>query len=57
MLSLLEMSVTGGILIAVIVIARALGINKLPKKAFLVLWAVALCRLILPFSLPSPATE
>ena len=33
MLSLLEMSVTGGILIAVIVIARALGINKLPKKA------------------------
>ncbi len=56
MLSLLEMSVTGGILIAVIVIARALGINKLPKKAFLVLWAVALCRLILPFSLPSPAS-
>ena len=56
MLSLLEMSVTGGILIAAIVIIRALSINKLPKNVFLALWAVALCRLLLPFSIPSPAS-
>ncbi|WP_050697454.1 M56 family metallopeptidase [Anaeromassilibacillus senegalensis] len=56
MLSLLEMSVYGGILIVAIVILRALAIHHLPKNAFLVLWAAALCRLLLPFDVPSPAS-
>ncbi len=56
MATLLEMSITGGVLIAVIIIVRALAINRLPKAAFLVLWAVALCRLLLPFYIPSPTS-
>ena len=56
MLSLLEMSLYGGIFIIVIVILRAVAINRLPKAAFLVLWGAAFCRLVLPFSLPSPTS-
>lgn len=56
MLSLLEMSFAGGFMIAVIVIVRAVTVNKLPKQFFGVLWAVAGLRLTLPFSIPSPAS-
>lgn len=52
-MSLLEMSFTGTILILVIGMIRAVAINKLPKRTFLVLWTVALLRLLLPFALPS----
>ena len=38
---LVKMSVSGAVLIAVIVIVRALAVNRLPKKAFLWLWAAA----------------
>lgn len=54
--SLMEMSIIGAILIIVIIILRALLINRMPKKVFLVLWATALARLILPFSLSSPVS-
>ena len=40
-------------MIAVITILRALTLNQVPKKTFLVLWALALVRLLVPFSLPS----
>ena len=53
-MSLLEMSRTGGILILAIIVFRALTLNHLPKKTFLLLWWIALARLLLPFSLPSP---
>jgi len=56
MTKLLEMSLTGGILIAVVVILRAVAINRLPKNVFLALWAAALTRLLLPFSFSSPAS-
>lgn len=56
MLTPLEMSISGGILIAVVVIIRALSINRLPKKAFLVLWAVALARLLIPVAIKSPVS-
>ena len=52
-MNLLQMSVSGGILILAIAALRALTINKLPKNTFLALWGVALLRLLLPFSLPS----
>ena len=52
-MNLLQMSFTGGVLIAVITILRAAALSRLPKKAFLALWAVVLVRLLVPFSLPS----
>ena len=48
------MSVSAAILIIAIVIIRALAIHKLPKRTFLVLWGVALLRLLIPFSISSP---
>lgn len=48
------MSGSAAILIVVIVIIRAMAINKLLKRTFLVLWGVALCRLLIPFTFPSP---
>ena len=56
MLSLLELSLTGGVFILAVVVVRALAMNRLPRQAFLLLWAVALARLLLPFSIPSPTS-
>ena len=53
---LVKMSVSGAILIAVIVIVRALAVNRLPKKAFLWLWAAAFFCLMIPIRLPSPVS-
>ena len=52
-MSLLQMSFSGGIMIIVIVIVRALAINKLPKKVFGLLWGAVLIRLLVPFSIPT----
>lgn len=52
MLSFIEMSVYGGIMILAIAVIRALLISKLPKRAFVILWLAAILRLILPFELP-----
>ena len=52
-MSLLQMSFSGAILILVIVVIRALAINKLPKKTFLALWGIALFRLLIPFTVPA----
>ena len=53
-LSLLKMSLSAAVLILVIVAVRAVAIHGLPKNTFLVLWGVALGRLLIPFSLPLP---
>ena len=52
-MSLLQMSVTGGIMILAITVLRALAMNHVPKKTFLALWGAALLRLVLPVSLSS----
>ena len=52
-MSLLQMSFAGAMMILAITVIRALAINLLPKKTFLVLWGIAVARLLLPFSLPS----
>ncbi len=52
-MSLLQMSFSGAVMILAIVVIRALALHKLPKKAFLVLWGVALVRLMVPYSVPS----
>ncbi len=54
MQTLLEMSLSGAVMIGVIIIVRALAVNRLPKTAFLALWGAAFCCLILPMRIPSP---
>ena len=43
-MTLLQMSIQAGILIIGIVLIRALGMNKLPKKSFLILWDIVLIK-------------
>lgn len=52
-MSLLRMSLSGGVMIAVIAVIRAAALHRLPKRAFLVLWEIALGRLLVPYALPS----
>ena len=52
-MSLLQMSFSGAVLILAIVIIRAMTINILPKRTFLILWGIVLLRLLVPFSIPS----
>lgn len=54
--SIVEMSVTGGLMILAVLIVRALFINRLPKKTFLLLWLCVVLRLLVPFALPSTAS-
>lgn len=51
-MTLLKMSGAGALMILAVTVIRVLAVNRLPKKAFLVLWAVVLARLLIPFSLP-----
>lgn len=53
-MNLLQMSISGGIMILAIIVIRALAINRLPKKTFTALWGIVLLRLLVPFSFPSP---
>lgn len=53
-MDLLKMSFSGAGIILVIVLVRALALYKLPKKVFLILWGVALARLLIPFRISSP---
>lgn len=50
---LLQMSFLGTVIILLIVVLRAVLINRLPKKTFLILWWIALIRLLVPFSIKS----
>ena len=58
---LLTMSLTGGVLILLAALIRRLALGKMPKGVFLLLWGVALVRLLVPFpalypvSVPLPA--
>lgn len=52
-MSLLQLSFSGAVLILAITLIRAVAINRLPKKVFLILWEISMIRLLLPFSIPS----
>lgn len=52
-MTLLQMSFYGTVLILVIAFLRILLVQRLPKRTFLILWGIALLRLLLPFSIPS----
>ena len=51
-MSFMQMSLSGAVMIAAITVMRALTLHRVPKQTFLLLWAAALLRLLLPFSLP-----
>ncbi len=53
-MNLLQMSVSGALLIGAVVLLRALALNRLPKRTFCLLWDLALLRLLLPFAVSSP---
>lgn len=52
-MSLLKMNFSASVFILAIIIIRSLLLHRLPKKTFLVLWGVALCRLLIPFEFSS----
>jgi beta-lactamase regulating signal transducer with metallopeptidase domain len=52
-MNVLQMSISASVLIVAVVIIRALALHKLPKKTFLVMWGVVVCRLLIPFSIQS----
>jgi len=52
-MSLTQMSISAGVLVIAIVLIRAVGLNRLPKTTFLVLWGVALFRLLVPVAIPA----
>jgi len=52
-MTILKMSLMASILIIIITITRMLAIHKLPKKVFIILWGIVLCRLIIPLSVPA----
>ena len=53
-MNITEMSIMGGIMILAVIVMHALGVNKLPKRAFIVMWEIVLLRLLLPVSIPLP---
>ncbi len=53
-MSLVQMTVSGGVFALFIVVVRALALHRLPKGAFLALWEMAALRLLLPFTVPLP---
>ena len=52
-MNLMQMSLAGAVMILVIIVIRAMFINKLPKKTFLALWGVVAARLLIPCSFRS----
>ena len=52
-MTLLKMSIYGAVIILAIILIRAITLHKLPKKTFLILWSVALLRLLVPFEIAS----
>jgi len=52
-MTLLKMSFFGAVIILAVLLIRTFTLHKLPKKTFLILWAVALMRLLIPFEISS----
>ena len=53
-MNLVQMSAAGAVVIAAVILIRALAMHRLPKRSFLILWGVALARLLIPFRLRTP---
>lgn len=53
--NLLQMSLLGAFFILLVIMVRTFAANRLPRRFFLVLWGIALARLLLPVSFSLPA--
>lgn len=53
-MSLIQMSGSAAVMIVMVVIIRTIGLNRLPKRTFLVLWDLVLLRLLIPVDMPAP---
>lgn len=53
-MNLAQMSASAAVMIAAILVLRWAAKHRLPKRTFSALWGVALLRLTVPFSAPSP---
>lgn len=49
-MNVLQLSISGGLLIIGIMVVRALSINRISKKFYVLLWDIVLLRLLLPFT-------
>lgn len=52
-MSLLEMSISGGIMVLVILLLRLFLLGHLPKRTFVALWGITLLRLLTPYRVSS----
>ncbi len=52
-MGVLQMSLYGAVMIAVVVLIRTVLVNHVPKRTFIVLWCVVLARLLIPFEISS----
>ena len=51
-MTLIEMTVTGALMILGVIVLRAVTLSRVPKRAFIIMWEIALLRLLLPVSVP-----
>lgn len=52
MVDILRMSISASVLIVLVILLRSAAIHKLPRLLFLVLWGIAVARLLVPVSFP-----
>ena len=52
-MEILKSSLSASVFIMAVVIIRALALHRLPKRTFLTLWGIVLCRLLIPLSVPT----
>lgn len=52
MTTLLSMTVSASVVIAVIIVIRSLFVHRLPKRLFVILWTAAALRMLVPFLFP-----
>lgn len=52
-MGLLQMSLYGAVMIAVVILIRTALVNRLPKRTFIILWCIVLTRLLIPFEITS----
>ena len=52
-MNILQMSLSGAVLILAVVVLRTLAMKRLPKDTFLILWGIVLLRLTVPYSVAS----
>lgn len=52
-MTILEMSISGAVMIIIFTLIRAVFLHKLPKKSFILMWEIVIIRLLLPIKIPS----